>query len=143
MKESYREDDAHHSGPESCLDGPRGRGEALTGESTGSPIELRNHLISNADPVLCRGRQHQWQRPNASYHWIGKRGTRLYELPRSPRQHATDTGVLYADRSVVAMGDSSPQSEGPQAMDIRAFLSSAKTMDTTSPYRPSLPRHSL
>ena len=35
MKESYREDDAHHSGPESCLDGPRGRGEALTGESTG------------------------------------------------------------------------------------------------------------
>ena len=35
MKESYREGDAHHSGPESCLDDLRGRGEALTGESTG------------------------------------------------------------------------------------------------------------
>ncbi|MCF7957143.1 MAG: hypothetical protein K9M57_01705 [Phycisphaerae bacterium] len=35
MKESYKENDAHHFGPESCLDGPRGRGEALTGESTG------------------------------------------------------------------------------------------------------------
>ena len=74
---------------------------------------------------------------------VGKRGTRLYELPRRSRQHAMDTGVLYADRSIVAMGDPSPQSEGPQAMDIRAFLSSAKTMDTTSPYRPSLPWHSL
>ena len=38
MKESYKEDDAHHFGPESCLDGPRGRGEALTGESTGGPL---------------------------------------------------------------------------------------------------------
>jgi len=35
MKESYKEDDAHHFGPESCLDDPRGRGEALTGESAG------------------------------------------------------------------------------------------------------------
>ncbi len=34
MKESYKEDDAHHFGPELCLDDPRGRGEALTGEST-------------------------------------------------------------------------------------------------------------
>ncbi len=37
MQESYKEDDAHHFGPESCLDDPRGRGEALTGESTGQP----------------------------------------------------------------------------------------------------------
>ncbi|MCD6380652.1 hypothetical protein J7M07_09445 [bacterium] len=35
MQESYKEDDAHHFGPESCLDDPRGRGEALTGEYTG------------------------------------------------------------------------------------------------------------
>ena len=35
MKESYKEGDAHHFDPESCLDDPRGRGEALTGGSTG------------------------------------------------------------------------------------------------------------
>ncbi len=35
MKESYNEGVASHIGPESCLDDPRGRGEALTGESTG------------------------------------------------------------------------------------------------------------
>ena len=53
MKESHQKGVANHLSPESCLDDPRGRGEALTGESTGSPIELRNHLISNADPVGC------------------------------------------------------------------------------------------
>ncbi len=35
MKESCNEGLASHIGPESCLDDPRGRGEALTGESTG------------------------------------------------------------------------------------------------------------
>ena len=45
MKESYREDDAHHSGPESCLDDPRGRGEALTRESTG---ELSSSEITSS-----------------------------------------------------------------------------------------------
>jgi len=35
MKESYNEGIASHIGPESCLDDPRGRGKALTGESTG------------------------------------------------------------------------------------------------------------
>jgi hypothetical protein len=35
MKESYDKGVAGHIGPESCLDVPRGRGEALTGESTG------------------------------------------------------------------------------------------------------------
>ncbi len=35
MEESYGEGLASHTGPESCLDDPRGRGEALTGESTG------------------------------------------------------------------------------------------------------------
>jgi len=35
MKESYGKGLAGHTGPESCLDDPRGRGEALTGESAG------------------------------------------------------------------------------------------------------------
>ena len=54
MKESYREDDAHHSGPESCLDGPRGRGEALTGESTGGL--LSSEITSSRMPTRwCAG----------------------------------------------------------------------------------------
>lgn len=43
MKESYRKGQASHLGPESCLDDPRGRGEALTGErgrSRGQAWEL-------------------------------------------------------------------------------------------------------
>ena len=35
MKESYQKGVANHLSPESCLDDPRGRGEALIGESTG------------------------------------------------------------------------------------------------------------
>ena len=35
MKESHGEGVASRTGPESCLDYPRGSGEALTGESTG------------------------------------------------------------------------------------------------------------
>jgi RNA-directed DNA polymerase len=42
MKESYGEDAAHHTGSESCLDGPRGSGEALTGESTGELLNSEN-----------------------------------------------------------------------------------------------------
>ena len=54
MKESYREDDAHHSGPESCLDGPRGRGEALTGENTGGL--LSSEITSSRMPTRwCAG----------------------------------------------------------------------------------------
>ena len=58
MKESYIEILARNNGPESCVDDPRGRGKALTGESIGRAIELRNHLFSEADPVGCRVRQH-------------------------------------------------------------------------------------
>ena len=49
MQESYKEGDAHHFGPESCLDDPRGRGEALTGESTGQP--LSSEITSSRMPT--------------------------------------------------------------------------------------------
>ena len=42
MKESYNKGLASHIGPESCLDGPRGRGEALTGESAGGLLSSEN-----------------------------------------------------------------------------------------------------
>jgi hypothetical protein len=42
MEELYVEGLATHGGPESCVDGPRGRGEALTGVRAGQAIEPRN-----------------------------------------------------------------------------------------------------
>ena len=42
MEELYVEGLATHGGPESCVDVPRGRGEALTGARAGRAIEPRN-----------------------------------------------------------------------------------------------------
>jgi hypothetical protein len=42
MEELYAEGLATHGGPESCVDVPRGRGEALTGARAGRAIEPRN-----------------------------------------------------------------------------------------------------
>jgi hypothetical protein len=44
MEELYVEGLATHGDPESCVDDPRGRGEALTGARAGRAIEPRNHL---------------------------------------------------------------------------------------------------
>ena len=41
---------AIHTGPESCVDDPRGRGEALTGERIGQPLS-RESLLRGADAV--------------------------------------------------------------------------------------------
>jgi hypothetical protein len=55
MKESYIEILARNNGPESCVDVPRGHGEALTGESIGQTIELRNHQFPDGIPSGLRG----------------------------------------------------------------------------------------
>ena len=44
MEELYVEGLATHGDPESCVDDPRGRGEALTGARAGRAIEPRNQL---------------------------------------------------------------------------------------------------
>ncbi|MCP5005144.1 MAG: hypothetical protein GY941_14595, partial [Planctomycetes bacterium] len=62
MKESYNEGVASHIGPESCLDVPRGRGEALTparrafwrGGKHRRAIELRKHLFPEVERVDWR-----------------------------------------------------------------------------------------
>lgn len=51
MKESYNKGIANHIGPESCLDGPRGHREALTGESIGGLLSSEN--TSNRRPSTC------------------------------------------------------------------------------------------
>jgi hypothetical protein len=62
MEELYAEGLATHGDPESCVDDPRGRGEALTGARAGRAIEPRNHRVRGADAVYGSGRQHGQQR---------------------------------------------------------------------------------
>jgi RNA-directed DNA polymerase len=51
MEELYAEGLATHGGPESCVDDPRGRGEALAGARAGRAIEPRNLNDRGADAV--------------------------------------------------------------------------------------------
>src|SRR2546429_8435205 len=51
MEELYVEGLATHGGPESCVDDPRGRGEALAGARAGRAIEPRNLNDRGADAV--------------------------------------------------------------------------------------------
>ena len=55
MEELYVEGLATHDGPESCVDVPRGRGEALTGARAGRAIEPRNERIGV--PTLSKRRK--------------------------------------------------------------------------------------
>ena len=55
MKEFYVEGLATHDGPQSCVDVPQGRGEALTWARAGRAIEPRNH--SSGVPTLSRRRK--------------------------------------------------------------------------------------
>jgi len=55
MEELYVEGLATHGDPESCVDDPRGRGEALTGARAGRAIEPRNQR--SGVPTLSRLRK--------------------------------------------------------------------------------------
>src|ERR1700752_2139708 len=62
IEELYAEGLATHGDPESCVDDPRGRGEALTGARAGRAIEPCNQRVRGADAVYESGRQHCQQR---------------------------------------------------------------------------------
>ena len=51
MRTLYIEGLATHGGPESCVDDPRGRGEALTGVRAGRAMEPRNQRVRGAHVV--------------------------------------------------------------------------------------------
>ena len=51
MEELYVEGLATRDGPQSCVDVPRGRGEALAGVRAGRAIEPRNQDLRGADAV--------------------------------------------------------------------------------------------
>jgi hypothetical protein len=51
VKVPYGEGLADHTGPESCGDDPRGRGEALTGVGVGRPLSREKGHLQGADAV--------------------------------------------------------------------------------------------
>jgi hypothetical protein len=55
MEELYVEGPATHGGPESCVDVPRGRGEALAGARAGRAMEPRNGAFGV--PTLSKRRK--------------------------------------------------------------------------------------
>ena len=63
MEESYSEDLANHTDPESCAGSGNTFGEALTGARTGGVLspEISRHVLG-ADAILDRGRQHYTDR---------------------------------------------------------------------------------
>jgi hypothetical protein len=97
MEELYVEGLATHDGPESCVDVPRGRGEALTGARAGRAIEPRNKRIGV--PTLSKRRKATplaalrespvgpaWSE-NQGMYGTSKRENR--EIPRSPARLIT------------------------------------------------------
>ena len=59
MRESYSEEIANHTDPESCEGVREGALEALTGEPVGRAMEPRNQVIlREADLLMVWGRQH-------------------------------------------------------------------------------------
>lgn len=59
MREPYRKGPANHPGPESGAEGRETLGEAKDRGTRRSGMELRNHLIRRADPVIYAGRPHE------------------------------------------------------------------------------------
>ncbi len=86
MKESYNEGLASHIGPESCLDDPRGRGEALTGESTGG---LLSSEITN------------FRRPSQ---WAGTKATQAVALCESRSAPAESENLACVDAFCAGIG---------------------------------------
>ena len=90
MEELYAEGLATHGGPESCVDDPQGRGEALAGARTGRAIEPRNRNDRGADAVqevegnIAGGARREPLAGPARSENQGMRGTSMRENRESP-----------------------------------------------------------
>src|SRR5712671_179180 len=74
MEELYAEGVATRGGPESCVDVPRGRGEALAGVRAGWAIEPRNQL--SGVPTLCKQAEGHTAGGVIASRWRAPRGRR-------------------------------------------------------------------
>ena len=87
MEELYVEGLATHGGPQSCVDDPRGRGEALTGACAGRAIEPRNQ--HSGVPTLSR----LWKAKPLAALSRAVRGPRAVKEPGHVRNlHAREPG---------------------------------------------------
>jgi hypothetical protein len=73
MKESYGEDRASHTDPESCTVARKGGREALTGACAGELLSRERMMVRGADAVSASGRLHP----------IPRHGKRYGDLARS------------------------------------------------------------
>ena len=76
MKESHGKGPASRPDPESCVDGRKAAGEALTGAHAGQPSSCEITSVRGADAVDRSGRQHRGSTLMAS-----RRGPRAVEDP--------------------------------------------------------------
>ncbi len=67
MKESYGEDLASHTDPESCTVVRKGGREALTGACAGGLLSRESIRVRGADVVSVSGRQHPMHRYGKRY----------------------------------------------------------------------------
>jgi hypothetical protein len=97
MEELHAEGLATHGDPESCVDDPRGRGEALTGARAGRAIEPRNRefgvptLFKEAEGNIAGGAiARRWRTPR------GLRTMACTEPPsaRTGRSQRSPTGLI-------------------------------------------------
>jgi hypothetical protein len=82
MRELYIEGVAIHGGPESCVGGREGVGEALTGVRVGGAIEPRNQSVRGADAVQLGGRRDRRSRYASGRRTL--RGLRTLACAESP-----------------------------------------------------------
>ena len=108
MKESYGEDLASHTDPESCTVAREGGREALTGACAGELLSREIINVRGADAVAASGRPHPMPRSGKRY-WGPRAVVRTFACTETP--HAR-TG-----RSRVC----------PSAMARRAALGSLRT----------------
>src|SRR5262245_40043087 len=67
MKESYGEDRASHTDPESCTSARKGGREALTGACAGELLSRERMMVRGADAVSACGRPHLMPRHGQRY----------------------------------------------------------------------------
>ena len=123
MKESYSKGIASHTGLESCLDDPRGRGEALTEEIAGGLLSFENALFPGADPVGSTRRQHVLPRQIAS----GNMTRRSRRTWHARTFYARESGCL--GRSLLCPETGSAETTG-KVKDYKPVVKSTEKSDS-------------
>ena len=67
MRESYGEDRASHTDPESCAVARKGGREALTGACAGEQLSREMTMVRGADAIPAGGRLHSVSRQGERY----------------------------------------------------------------------------